>query len=67
VISKRQRRPAEAQGSKFECAKCGGEVIFVSVPKDGQALDVPVHVSSITIACSPILKQKSERTGGSGW
>jgi len=23
----------------------------VSVPKDGQALDVPVHVSSITIAC----------------
>ena len=55
MISKRQQRqqerPAEIQGSVFECAKCGGEVVFVSVPKDGQALDVPVHVSSITIAC----------------
>src|ERR1035438_4109139 len=36
---------------QFKCIKCGGEVTFVAVPKDGQALDVPVHVSSITIAC----------------
>jgi hypothetical protein len=43
------RLGAEIQGR--ECTKCGGEVTFVSVPKDGQALDVPVHVSSITIAC----------------
>ena len=45
------RLGAEIQGSVFECTKCGGEVIFVSVPKDGEALNVPVHASSITIAC----------------
>jgi hypothetical protein len=45
------RLGAEIQGSLFECNKCGGEVMFVSVPKDGQALNVQVHVSSITIAC----------------
>ena len=45
------RLGAEIQGSVFECTKCGGEVTFVSVPKDGRALNVPVHVSSITIAC----------------
>ena len=50
--SKRQQeKPAERRGNAYQCTKCGGEVIFVSVPQNGQALDVPVHVSSITIAC----------------
>ena len=50
-ISTIGRLGAEIQGSVFECTKCGGEVTLVSVPKDGQALNVLVHVSSITIAC----------------
>jgi hypothetical protein len=52
ALARRQKeRPAKVLGSVFECTKCGGEVTFVSVKKNNQMLDVPVHLSSGTLRC----------------